>query len=97
MVVISDAALSIICLYPLVKRRMDMGFLEYINYTDNWNIFNRVWAYNYTVRELRTAGGNEGYYQFVTDSERISYVNGRTSHIAAYPAAAATGAFNNIP
>jgi len=94
---ISDLALAILCQYPLVKIRIDMSFDEYTAYKNNWNIFNKVWAYNYTVRALRAAGGDQSYYQFLSDSERLSYVRGQSNHVSMYPAAAAAGAFNNIP
>ena len=90
---ISDAALAITCQYPVIKTRMDMSFDEYTVYQTDWNIFNRIWAYNYTVRAL----GSGNYYQFVTDSERISYIRGQSSHVSVYSDAAAAGAFNNIP
>lgn len=90
---ISDAALEIICQYPLKKIRSDMSFDEYIYYVNDWNTFNKVWSYNYTVRSLNS--GN--YYQFSSDSERISYIRGQTSHASIYTDDAANGAFNNIP
>jgi len=94
---ISDAAAAILCQYPLIKIRTDMSFDEYTIYKNDWNIFNRAWAYNYTVRALRAAGGSESYYQFLSDSERLSYVRGQGNHVSMYPAAALLGAFNNIP
>lgn len=94
---ISEAALAILCEYPLKKIRSDMSFDEYRIYTLDWNIFNRVWSYNYTVRALRAAGGNQGYYQFIRDSERLSYIKGQQSHVSMYTSAATAGAFNNIP
>ena len=94
---ISDAALAILCEYPLKKLRSDMSFDEYTNYVNDWNIFNRVWAYNYTVRAFRENGGNQGFYQFTRDSERLSYIKGHQSHVSIYRVAATAGAFNNIP
>lgn len=94
---ISDAANAILCEYPLIKTRMDMSFDEYTAYRNDWNIFNKVWAYNYTVRELRLAGGNQSYYQFTSDSERLSYRRGQANHAAMYVTASTAGAFNNIP
>jgi len=90
---ISDAALAITCQYPVIKTRMDMSFDEYTVYQTDWNIFNRIWAYNYTVRAL----GSGNYYQFVTDSERISYIKGQSSHVSVYSDAASAGVFNHIP
>lgn len=74
-----------------------MSFDEYAAYKNDWNIFNKVWAYNYTVSALRAAGGGQSYYQFLSDSERLSYRRGQDNHVSMYPADAATGAFNNIP
>ena len=96
-VTISDAALAILCQYPLIKSRKDMSFDEYTAYRNDWNTFNRVWGYNYTVRALRAAGGAQSYYQFLTDSERLSYRRGQDNHASMYGVAAAAGAFNNIP
>jgi len=94
---ISEAALAILCEYPLKKMRKDMSFDEYTNYVNDWNIFNRVWAYNYTVRALRANGGEQGFYQFIRDSERLSYIKGQQSHASVYTVAAVAGVFNNIP
>jgi len=94
---ISDAALAILCEYPLIKSRMDMSFDEYTAYRNDWNTFNKVWGYNYTVRALRGAGGSQSYYQFYSDSERLSYRRGQANHASMYVDAAAAGAFNNIP
>lgn len=94
---ISDAALAILCQYPLIKTRKDMSFDEYTAYRNDWNTFNKVWGYNYTVRALRVAGGSQNYYQFSSDSERLSYKRGQDNHVSMYSAAAAAGAFNSIP
>jgi hypothetical protein len=94
---VSDAALAILCEYPIIKIRRDMSFDEYNIYRNDWNIFNKVWAYNYTVRALRAEGGSQSYYQFLSDSERLSYVRGQSNHVAMYSTAAIAGAFNNIP
>lgn len=74
-----------------------MSFLEYLNYVNDWKVFNYTWSYNYTVRDLIAAGSNESYYQFITHSELISYRKGQLNHVNAYPDAAAAGVFNNIP
>ena len=94
---ISDAAIAKMCEYPLIKTRRDMSFDEYRTYVNDWNIFNKVWSYNDTVRDLRTKGGGQSYYQFPSDSERISYIRGQASHASMYSDAAANGAFNSIP
>ncbi len=74
-----------------------MSFDEYIAYKNDWAIFNHVWAYNYTVRVLRAEGGDQSYYQFSSDSERLSYIRGQAAHVSMYEVAAAAGTFNNIP
>jgi len=94
---VSEVAIAILCQYPLVKQRSDMSFDEYTIYVNDWKTFNRVWSYNYTVRLLRNAGGEQSYYQFPTDSERISYRRGQLNHSVIYVDAAALGVFNNIP
>ena len=91
---ISNAAIAIMCLYPLIKIRMDMSFDEYNTYKNDWNTFKKVWSYNYTVRAL---GVGQSYYQFPSDSERISYTRGQASHASMYSDAATAGAFNSIP
>ena len=74
-----------------------MSFDEYTRYKNDWVIFDKAWAYNYTVRALRAAGGAQSYYQFLSDSERLSYIRGQLAHVSMYPAAALLGEFNNIP
>ena len=71
-----------------------MTYTEFLNYTNDWNTFNRVWYYNYNVR---ASGNNTGYYIFIDDAERISYNSGQAAHVTIYPDAAASGVFNNIP
>jgi hypothetical protein len=71
-----------------------MTYTEFLTYTNDWNTFNRVWYYNYSVRD---SGKNTGYYIFIDDTERISYNSGQAAHVAIYPVAAAAGVFNNIP
>lgn len=93
----SNTSPLFLCQYPFIKRRSDMSFDEYRVYKHDWNTFNRVWSYNYTVRDSRAAGGGQNYYQFLTDSERLSYRKGQDNHVSAYPTAALAGAFNNIP
>ena len=51
---ISSVARRLICEYPLLKIRKDMGFNEYYEYIKAWNTFNTVWSYNYTVSTLNS-------------------------------------------
>lgn len=71
-----------------------MSSQEYIQYVLDWNTFNTVWVYNYTITSLNLiatigngiyAKGNLGPYEFNTGDQRISYVKGQDSHVAAYP------------
>lgn len=78
------AAISTMCAYPLGKVRKDMNSQEYIDYKYDWNMFNTVWSYNYTISTLNGLGRKFDYYAFTTNHDRISYINGQASHIAFY-------------
>lgn len=93
---ISEQSKSIIYQYPLIKQRSDMGFVELRKYTDNWRTFERVWMYNYTVRDLLKQGIINSYYIFASSSELQSYKAGQGSHASMYPSAAANGVFDDI-
>lgn len=93
---ISDKSKSIIYNYPIIKKRTDMAYTELRKYTDDWQTFERVWMYNYTVRDLLKTGANVSYYVFESSAERKSYKAGQASHVAMYPNAAAKGVFNDI-
>lgn len=73
-----------------------MSYTELRKYTDDWQTFDRVWMYNYTVRDLLKIGANVSYYVFEDVAERRSYRAGQASHVAMYPDAAAKGVFNDI-
>jgi len=95
---ILPAAVSTMCAYPLAKVRSDMGIQEYIQYKNDWYFFNTVWTYNYTVSTLngggRGAKSNLDPYQFMSNGDYISYINGQSEHIEVYPTP--VGQFNNI-
>lgn len=93
---ISEKSKSIIYDYPIIKKRTDMAYTELRKYTDDWQTFDRVWMYNYTVRDLLKTGANVPYYVFESSAERKSYKAGQTSHVSMYPDAAALGVFNDI-
>ena len=93
---ISATAKNIICSYPFLKIRADMGFNEYYEYKKAWDTFNTVWGYNYTTSTLNSTGANLNYYQFPNGYSFASYSNGQLAHTAVYPKAAANGVFNNI-
>ena len=96
---VSPQAIAIMCQYPFAKIRSDMAYGEYNQYKVNWYTFNRVWAYNYTVRALNASSNDAkySYYIFNDVYEHASYITGQNLHAALYPSAAAAGAFNNIP
>lgn len=74
-----------------------MSFDEYNAYKNDWTLFERVWSYNYTVRALRRGGGAQSYYQFLSNSERLSYIRGQTAHVAIHGFPEDAEGFNNIP
>lgn len=92
---ILPAATSTICAYPLGKIRTDMGIQEYINYKSDWNFFNTVWSYNYTVSTLNGQGGSNHYYQFMSNGDVVSYSNGQLAHVVFY-SNAPPNQFNNF-
>ena len=73
-----------------------MAYTELRKYTDDWQKFQQIWMYNYTVRDLLKTGANVSYYVFESSAERKSYKAGQSSHVAMYPNAAAKGVFNDI-
>lgn len=93
---ISEKSKSIIYDYPIIKKRTDMSYTELRKYTDDWQKFQQIWMYNYTVRDLLKTGANVSYYVFESSAERKSYKAGQASHVAMYPNAAAKGVFNDI-
>jgi hypothetical protein len=97
---VSKEAISTILAYPIGKVRKDLGIQEYINYQYNWELFNTVWSYNYTISTLNGGtipSGSQPYkfYQFMTYKDVTSYSNGQISHISFY-SNAPVGQFNNI-
>jgi hypothetical protein len=93
---ISLAASNLACLYPLGKVRQGMPIQEYINYKNDWNFFNKVWAYNYTVSTLNSVNHlSLQPYQFMSNGDHTSYTNGQISHVSYYSNVSPT-VFNNI-
>lgn len=84
--------------FRLVKVRKDMNQSEYTQYKVNWDYFNTVWAYNYTVSTLNGPLEKPKYswWQHLTRSDLSAYSNGQLAHISAYPSTAVTGLFNNF-
>jgi hypothetical protein len=93
---ISDNSKIILYKYPQIKKRNDMSYTELRIYTDDWQTFDRVWMYNYTVRDLLKTGANVSYYAYESVAERRSYRAGQASHVSMYPDDAAKGVFNDI-
>ena len=72
-----------------------MGIQEYIQYKQDWFFFNNTWAYNYTISTMNGLNGSIlRPFQFATNRDLISYINGQNEHIEAYPTP--VGQFNNI-
>jgi hypothetical protein len=51
---IISEAISSISRYPVAKRRKDMTPREYTVYKSDWDTFNRIWAYDYSVSTLNS-------------------------------------------
>ena len=94
----SDAAMSTMVAYPFVVFRKDLGSGELTSYRYQWETFNRVWMYNYTVSSLNGSVQKKQYspWQFVNKNEQLAYSNGQMAHISYYSTAGAAGQFNNI-
>lgn len=95
-VTISQVPLTFLCSnYPLAKVRSDMGNEEYTRYKNDWNMFTRVWSYNYTVSTMRGGGDKTvKYYQFLSNQDAISYKNGQNGYATVYSPATT---FADIP
>jgi hypothetical protein len=90
-------AVSTISSYTLGKLRTGMPAQEYVQYKNDWNFFNSVWAFNYTASTINaTAKCPTPIYEFASNAERLSYIRGQISHVDYYPSAAAAGVFNDI-
>lgn len=101
---IVQQATDIISQYPVYSVNRGMPSREYIKYKINWETFNRIWIYNYTIQTLNK-NASASYpqnppilpdYEFVSEQERISYIQGQDAHISAYPNVS-TGTFANNP
>ena len=96
---INPLAKIIMCLYPLKSIRRDMNMSEYQQYQQNWNFFNRVWEYNWTVSTLNgnlpLSAPRVAPWQFLSMNDMLAYSNGQIAHIQVYSNAPA-GQFNNI-
>jgi len=83
-------ATKIISDYPPYKLRTDMSSQEYTQFKYDWNTFDRVWIYNYAIESSNlnatiTGGIQQSPYDFISNQEKLSYLRGQASHVAAYP------------
>ena len=95
-------AIQIICSYPLASQRKDYNQSEWTTYKIEWETFNQIWSYNYTVSTLNAQAGykkNEPY-KYLSYDQRVAYIKGQLAHISYYidyKGTAPAGTFNNIP
>ncbi len=91
-------AMSTMMAFPFAVLRKDLGSGELTSYRYQWQTFERIWMYNYTVSTLNGTAQKKAYspYQFVNKNEQYGYSNGQLAHIAYYSTAGAAGQFNNI-
>ena len=58
----------------------------YLTYQSQWATFERIYYYNSNVSTLMAQGNsNTSYYQFVSNTEQTSYLNGLQLHTIRYP------------
>ena len=95
----NEESMSTIMSFPFAIFRKDLGSGELTSYKYQWQTFDRVWMYNYTVSTLNGSEEKKKYfpYQFGNKNEQLAYSNGQYAHIAYYSTAGASGQFNNIP
>jgi hypothetical protein len=94
-------AVEIICDYPLASQRKDYNQSEWTTYKTEWETFNKIWCYNYTVSTLNSQAAGIKYepYKFLSYNQRVAYIKGQAAHIAYYIdylGTAPAGQFNNI-
>jgi len=81
-------AISTLNAYPLKKIRNDMSSHQYMEYVNDWNTFNRIWAFNYTVSTIKSSPDSYAEdYKFVSNNEYLSYLRGQQAHFAVYRSA----------
>jgi hypothetical protein len=96
---INLTAVSTICGYPVATLRKDMSSSEWVDYKDDWSVFNSIWAYNYTVSTLNgnsTTGAKRSPWVMLSNRQKMQYLRGQSAHVAVYPTAGSSGQFNNI-
>jgi len=91
-------AISTINYYMMGKNRKDMGVQEYLRFRNDWVFFNTVYAYNYTVSTMNGLSADNKFYnpwQFASNGDLTSYMNGQTAHTSFY-SNAPIGQFGNF-
>jgi len=97
-------ATGIITQFPVYKVRKDMSSQEYTSYKLDWETFNMIWTYDYTIKTLNKNASVYGPlsasaiippYEYKSQGEVISYIRGLESHVSAYPSS--TILFTTIP
>lgn len=77
---------------------------DYSEYKSDWDTFNKIWIYNYTIETLNTNASAYGpygsypilgRYEYHSQDERVSYIRGHYTHVSAYPSS--TNLFITIP
>jgi hypothetical protein len=59
-----------------------------MEYVTDWNTFNRIWGFNYTVSTINSSAGSYAEsYKFASNDEYLSYLRGQRAHFAVYPSA----------
>lgn len=75
-----DAGLAIMSVYTVYRNRNDMSARQYIEYTNDWNTFQRVWVENFRLSTI----GSAQRYTFATNTEHQMYLRGQAAHIDVY-------------
>lgn len=76
------AGISTMATYQPLRNRNDMTFGQYIQYANDWSLFQRIWAVNY---QLSTIGSSQRYI-FANYEEFNSYIRGQNACIDVYDA-----------
>jgi hypothetical protein len=91
-------AISTLCGYPVASIRKDFSQGEWLDYKENWDLFNKVWIYNYSISTLNGERGTSKLpWMYTSNRERSMYLKGQSAHVETYPEAGSAGQFNNIP
>ena len=77
-----------------------MASQEYTQYKYDWDIFNRIWIYDYTIKTLNKNAsvdgiGNLAPYEYMSQEESVAYKRSLFAHVAAYPSSGTL--FTEIP